>query len=104
MSYRSMNSLGFAGYQFGEALLIDLGYYQDDVNMGMVQPRTPGTAPGPAKTGSTLADFTIEAAQELAIQEAFDYKPASHRNRLGVSRGKSSRLPGDDPDLYRQWD
>jgi hypothetical protein len=30
MAYRSMNSLGFVGYQFGEALLIDLGYYDDD--------------------------------------------------------------------------
>ena len=34
MSYRSMNSLGFVGYQFGEALLIDLGYYDDDLYYG----------------------------------------------------------------------
>ena len=34
MAYRSMNSYGFVGYQFGEALLIDLGYYDDDVYYG----------------------------------------------------------------------
>lgn len=28
MQYTSVNSLGFVGYQFGEALLDDLGYYQ----------------------------------------------------------------------------
>ncbi|WP_425066857.1 Calx-beta domain-containing protein [Reyranella sp.] len=28
MQYTSVNALGFVGYQFGEALLIDLGYYQ----------------------------------------------------------------------------
>jgi chitinase len=28
MQYTSVNSLGFVGYQFGEALLNDLGYYQ----------------------------------------------------------------------------
>lgn len=34
MAYRSMNSLGFVGFQFGEAVLIDLGYYQDDTFYG----------------------------------------------------------------------
>ena len=30
MQYTSVNALGFVGYQFGEPLLIDLGYYQDN--------------------------------------------------------------------------
>ena len=30
MQYTSVNSLGFVGYQFGEPLLIDLGYYLDN--------------------------------------------------------------------------
>ena len=34
MSYTSTNTLGFVGYQFGEALLIDLGYYDDTVFFG----------------------------------------------------------------------
>ena len=34
MAYRSTNSFGFVGYQFGEALLIDLGYYDDDFYYG----------------------------------------------------------------------
>ncbi|WP_208978663.1 hypothetical protein [Pseudovibrio denitrificans] len=50
MSYRSMNSLGFVGYQFGEALLIDLGYYDDDVFYGNGAAPTHGMASGPART------------------------------------------------------
>ena len=34
MAYKSTNTLGFVGFQFGEALLIDLGYYDDDFFYG----------------------------------------------------------------------
>ena len=34
LQYTSVNSLGFVGYQVGEALMIDLGYYKDDVFYG----------------------------------------------------------------------
>src|ERR1700733_4985795 len=34
LQYHSHNSLGFVGYQLGEALMIDLGYYQDSSYYG----------------------------------------------------------------------
>ncbi len=74
MSYRSMNSLGFVGYQFGEALLIDLGYYTDDVYYGNGAATNTWDGTWTGKNGvNSLADFTTEAAQERAIQEAFGY-------------------------------
>ncbi len=74
MSYRSMNSLGFVGYQFGEALLIDLGYYTDDVYYGNGAASNTWDGNWTGKNGvNSLDDFTTEAAQERAIQEAFGY-------------------------------
>ncbi|MFV1464547.1 MULTISPECIES: calcium-binding protein [unclassified Phaeobacter] len=74
MAYHSTNSLGFVGYQFGEALLIDLGYYQDDVYYlgGDIINRWDGTWTG--KNGvNSLDDFKSHAAQDTAINEAFGY-------------------------------
>ncbi|WP_171095559.1 MULTISPECIES: hypothetical protein [unclassified Ruegeria] len=74
MSYRSMNSLGFVGYQFGEALLIDLGYYTDDVYYGNGAASNTWDGNWTGKNGvNSLEDFMTEAAQERAIQEAFGY-------------------------------
>ncbi|CAD0186985.1 hypothetical protein RUESEDTHA_03896 [Ruegeria sp. THAF57] len=74
MSYRSMNSLGFVGYQFGEALLIDLGYYTDDVYYGNGAASNTWDGTWTGKNGvNSLADFTTAEAQERAIQEAFGY-------------------------------
>ncbi|MEM9240289.1 MAG: hypothetical protein AAGB07_09955 [Pseudomonadota bacterium] len=74
MSYRSMNALGFVGYQFGEALLIDLGYYTDDVYYGNGAASNTWDGTWTGKNGvNSLEDFTTEAAQERAIQEAFGY-------------------------------
>ncbi|WP_293574547.1 calcium-binding protein [Phaeobacter sp.] len=74
MAYRSMNSLGFVGYQFGEALLIDLGYYQDDFYYigGDTRNRWDGVWTG--KNGvNSLDDFMTKEVQETAINEAFGY-------------------------------
>ncbi len=74
MAYRSMNSLGFVGFQFGEALLIDLGYYDDDLfyGNGVASNTWDGTWTG--KNGVTsLAEFSTKGAQTVAIQEAFGY-------------------------------
>ena len=89
MSYRSMNSLGFVGYQFGEALLIDLGYYKDDVyyGAGAATNSWDGTWTGKNGVGS-LDDFMTEEAQTVAIQEAFGYNLQILQNQLGVY-GKS---------------
>ncbi len=74
MSYRSMNSLGFVGYQFGEALLIDLGYYTDDVYYGNGAASNTWDGSWTGKNGvNSLSDFTTAEAQERAIQEAFGY-------------------------------
>ncbi|MTH96602.1 glycoside hydrolase family 18 protein, partial [Roseibium sp. RKSG952] len=74
MAYRSTNAFGFVGYQFGEALLIDLGYYDDDVYYlnGADTNTWDGTWTG--KNGvNSLEDFMTGEAQDVAIQEAFGY-------------------------------
>lgn len=74
MAYRSMNSYGFVGYQFGEALLIDLGYYQDDFYYlgGDTMNRWDGSWTG--KNGvNSLDDFMTKEVQDTAINEAFGY-------------------------------
>ncbi|MCA8884168.1 MAG: hypothetical protein KDA50_10565 [Rhodobacteraceae bacterium] len=74
MSYMSTNSLGFVGYQFGEALLIDLGYYDDDVFYGNGAASNTWDGTWTGKNGVTsLSDFMTAEAQETAIQEAFGY-------------------------------
>ena len=74
MSYRSMNTLGFVGYQFGEALLIDLGYYDDDVFYGAGAASNTWDGTWTGKNGvNSLEDFMTKEAQEVAIQEAFGF-------------------------------
>ncbi|MEM1129486.1 MAG: hypothetical protein AAGH83_03090 [Pseudomonadota bacterium] len=84
MSYRSTNSLGFVGYQFGEALLIDLGYYDDDLyyGNGAATNTWDGTWTGKNGVGS-LDEFMTEAAQEVAIQEAFGFNLQIIETQLG---------------------
>ena len=84
MSYRSANSLGFIGYQFGEALLIDLGYYEDDVYYlgGDTKNRWDGTWTG--KNGvDSLETFMTAEKQEVAIQEAFGFNLQIIETQLG---------------------
>ena len=84
MSYRSMNSLGFVGFQFGEALLIDLGYYDDDrfYGNGAATNTWDGTWTG--KNGvNSLEEFMTKEAQTVAIQEAFGYNLEIIENGLG---------------------
>ncbi|WP_282610502.1 1,4-beta-glucanase [Pelagibius sp. Alg239-R121] len=74
MSYRSMNTLGFVGYQFGEALMIDLGYYDDDVFYGAGATTNTWDGTWTGKNGvNSLEDFMTKEAQEVAIQEAFGF-------------------------------
>lgn len=74
MAYRSLNSFGFVGYQFGEALLIDLGYYDDDLyyGNGAATNTWDGTWTGKNGVGS-LEDFMTKGAQDVAIREAFGH-------------------------------
>jgi len=74
MSYRSLNSLGFVGYQFGEALLIDLGYYDDDFYYGNGASSNTWDGTWTGKNGvDSLEEFMTAAAQDVAIQEAFGF-------------------------------
>lgn len=76
MSYRSENTLGFVGYQFGEALMIDLGYYEADglVGGGGGAPTNTWEGTWTGKNGiNSLDDFKNEAPQEIAIREAFGF-------------------------------
>ncbi len=72
MSYHSVNSYGFTGrYQFGEALLIDLGYYQADTYYlnGAATNEWNGSWTG--KNGVTSYDGFKSDIQETAILDAF---------------------------------
>ena len=89
MSYRSMNSLGFVGYQFGEALLIDLGYYDDDLFYGNGAASNTWDGSWTGKNGVTsLEDFMTKEAQEVAIREAFGFNLKIIQDGL-ASRGES---------------
>ena len=66
MQYTSVNALGFVGYQFGEPLLIDLGYYQG--NTGNLW-----TGQFTGKNGvDSLATLKTDL-QESIILDAFGY-------------------------------
>lgn len=92
MSYRSMNPFGFVGYQFGEALLIDLGYYDHDVfyGNGAVSNSWDGSWTGKNNVHS-LEDFMTPEAQEVAIQEAFGY----HLQIIEIGLSNSGRMLDD---------
>jgi len=71
MAYRSLNSLGFVGYQFGEALLIDLGYYDDEFYYGNGASTITWDGTWTGKNGvNSLEDFMTKEAQDVAIREA----------------------------------
>ena len=89
MSYASTNALGFVGYQFGEALLIDLGYYDDDVFYGAGATTNTWDGTWTGKNGvESLDDFKTAEAQEVAIQEAFGYNLQIIENGL-AAQGQS---------------
>ncbi len=74
MAYRSMNSLGFVGYQFGEALLIDLGYYDDDVYYGNGAAKNTWDGTWTGKNGvNSLEEFMTKEAQSVAMAEAVGF-------------------------------
>jgi LysM domain len=72
--YLAENQLGFMGkYQFGEPLLIDLGYYAATVYYGNGADRNnwKGTWTGKGGIGSKAAFQNSPQVQETAIREAF---------------------------------
>lgn len=73
LQYTSHNSLGFVGYQLGEQLLIDLGYYRDTVyyNNGAATNTWDGSFTGKGGIGS-LANLE-SGLQEGVILDAFGY-------------------------------
>lgn len=92
--YQVENTLGFIGkYQFGEALLIDLGYYQADVYYTN-NPNGPdrnywrGTWTGKDGIYSKSDFLNSPQVQELAIRQAFKLN-LERINRILAGRGKS---------------
>ncbi|MGK7935906.1 MAG: Calx-beta domain-containing protein, partial [Xenococcaceae cyanobacterium] len=77
--YRIQNTLGFTGkYQFGEALLIDLGYYQADTYYGNGAGTNlwqgTWTAKAQAFGVNSIEDFrNSPEIQEAAIRDAFEF-------------------------------
>lgn len=85
MAYRSMNFLGFVGYQFGEALLIDLGYYDSDFYYGNGAPTITWEGSWTGKNGvDSLEEFMTQDAQETAIREAFGHNLIIIENMLAA--------------------
>jgi hypothetical protein len=75
MAYRSKNPHGFVGYQFGEALLVDLGYYRGGSCCGTRTPINEWNGDWTGKNGvGSLETFMSGTAQNLAIREALGYK------------------------------
>lgn len=86
MAYRSMNTFGFVGYQFGEALLIDLGYYDDDFYYGNGASTNTWDGIWTGKNGAnSLEDFMTAHVQDIAIQDAFGHNLSVIQDLLGAS-------------------
>lgn len=88
MQYKSMNSIGFVGYQFGEALLIDLGYYKDDVYYGNGAATNTWDGTFTGKNGIHSLDDLKTEKQEFVIRDAFGYNLNVIEKGLAAS-GKS---------------
>ncbi|MEH6527025.1 MAG: hypothetical protein V7723_13200 [Sneathiella sp.] len=89
MAYRSTNSLGFVGFQFGEALLIDLGYYDDDFFYGSGASSNTWDGSWTGKNGAnSLEDFMTQDVQDIAIQDAFGHNLEIIQNGL-AAQGKT---------------
>ncbi len=89
MAYRSTNALGFVGFQFGEALLIDLGYYQDTIYYGAGASTNSWDGRWTGKNAiDSLDEFKTRDAQLVAIQEAFGYNLKVLKGQL-AAYGKS---------------
>lgn len=92
--YKVENSLGFMGkYQFGEALLIDLGYYKTPKpyiggGNGVDKNYWRGTWTGKKGINSKKQFLNSPAVQEFAIREAFALNLKRVNARL-ADRGKS---------------
>jgi len=89
MAYRSTNSLGFVGFQFGEALLIDLGYYDDDFFYGAGASSNTWDGTWTGKNGAnSLDDFMTQDVQDIAIQDAFGHNLSIIQDGL-AAQGKT---------------
>lgn len=88
LQYRSENSLGFVGYQFGEALMIDLGYYKASTFYGNGAARNNWQGTFTGKNGiKSLTDLKTDI-QEAVILDAFGFNLNVIQKGLAAS-GKS---------------
>jgi len=91
MSYRSMNSFGFVGYQFGEAFLIDLGYYDDDFYYGNGAATNTWDGTWTGKNG-------VDSLEEFMVFQ----KPVMLRRSLRANILYGLKLQGFPPDQRQQ--
>lgn len=100
MAYRSTNSYGFIGYQFGEALLIDLGYYDDDFYYGNGAATNTWDGTWTGKNGvDSLEEFMTQDAQEVTIREEFGHNLGIIDAGTGRGRQEPRRLTRHHPHL-----
>lgn len=88
LQYTSTNSLGFVGYQFGEALLIDLGYYRADTFYGNGAATNTWSGTFTGKGGITSLSALKTDLQEGVMLDAFGYNLDVIESGLAAS-GKS---------------
>ncbi|MDO9413887.1 MAG: hypothetical protein Q7T81_15065 [Pseudolabrys sp.] len=88
LQYTSTNSLGFTGYQVGEALLIDLGYYKDSFYYGNGAATNTWDGTFTGKGGVTSLGALESGLQEGIILDAFGHNLEIIENGL-AEIGKS---------------
>jgi LysM domain len=89
--YRAENQLGFMGkYQFGEPLLIDLGYYQAKTFYGNGADKNNWLGTWTGKNGINSKEQFLNSpqVQEIAIREAFNLNWQRLNNAL-AAKGQS---------------
>lgn len=84
LQYHSHNSLGFVGYQLGEALLIDLGYYTDTFYYGNGAATNTWDGNFTGKGGVTSLAALESGLQEGVILDAFGYNLKVIENGLAA--------------------
>jgi len=80
MSYSSVNNLGFVGFQFGEALLIDLGYYKPLVENGVQKYYNPWKEQGSSFQHTSTNQWKGEFTGKDGVNNFADFiKPENQR-------------------------
>ncbi len=94
LQYRSVNDLGFVGYQFGEQLLIDLGYYSADGYYGNGASTNTWDGRFTGKNGIKSLEDLKTNLQEKVLLDAFGYNLNVIQNGLKHSGSSLNEFIG----------